>query len=79
MHFDLPKNLGAIHRRIKPQRANIFFYLNEERVYIAHLQNAFKTILANWELPSKKQQLESFVERFGEMIDNMPPIDRSQR
>lgn len=75
MHFDLPKNLGAIHRRIKPQRANIFFYLNEERVYIAHLQNAFKTILANWELPSKKQQLESFVERFGEMIDNMPPID----
>ncbi|GIX63540.1 U6 snRNA-associated sm-like protein Lsm3 [Babesia caballi] len=75
VHYDLPKSPEALKRRQRPQRANVFFYLSHERVLVAHLQHALNAVVEKWELPSRTQQAEAFLDKFGEVegVQPLPP------
>lgn len=73
IHFDLPKTPSVVLNRIKPTYCNIFFYSGKEKVYLAHLQNLMNTILINWELKSKEDNIKMFIDGFGDLTGGILP------
>ncbi|CDR93855.1 hypothetical protein, conserved [Babesia bigemina] len=74
VHFDLPKSPKALRGRCHPQHANIFFHLSHEKVLVAHLQNSLNCIMTKWQLPSKAEQAEAFLEHLATVVDSMHPL-----
>ncbi|KAK2195327.1 hypothetical protein BdWA1_003002 [Babesia duncani] len=77
IHYNMPKSLQILSKRTSPNNMNIYFYSNNEKLLMAHLQSRLKFIMKPWELPSKVELINQFVSELEAHLKNIPAIQDS--